>query len=618
MDGGMKAGLLAAVVAFCALQGGSALAWDFTLSVSGNTIIVNVNGMDTSAGQTCAGGSVDIPGGGAFCSQPGLSYRTLTLDCNRIGTHVVYVDVFDATTGNTYQTKTGTIDVTTPPPPTCPVFQIGAQSAMVLTHKYGPETYPRGQTQDAQATLIFKPIQVDPAVTFYLKVVDPKDPSTYRTAAPATNDNIDSGAGRLAFSPSDSGSTTQSFTVGAANSTTFYLNITGFASGDNYEVWASADPNMLTDPNFVCDAGHGCQHVGPLTAWKRVYLEKHQMFRSGLLVVGTAAAGSNQVTVQIPAGLRWHDVALGHGDSIRLVHAPRLDGLDFSTDFHFEDAIVTAIDRVAGHRNQRRLTLAAPLGRSYTQDDSYDLLTALADGVSDGVGNLAAGTYGRNEDYLRTAFDPAYIDMQPVAHQSVTEMPYVPVVRRPDRLANKWFENSPVNLATLARAGNSNVKHVLAASGEPDPNNSTSANVSPFNFGATGIELTAPPAGFNQISRPNWSWSWVGGIERATSTNGNPYYHLDAWKFNGENLVHELAHSFNVNSIFYFGSDYGHCSHTMASNAALGCTMRSSQDPLFVAAQKTNGIIGFHYTSEDDSEYMAMRRLMEPLPTPIR
>jgi hypothetical protein len=118
------------------------------------------------------------------------------------------VQVYDATTGGHHETRTTTVPVTDPPPPTCPAFSFGTKAWMVLTHKYGPEDYPAGQSRDAQAELMFKPTRVDSGTTMYLKVVDAKDPSTYRTAAPATNDNIDSGAGRLAASPSDTGATT--------------------------------------------------------------------------------------------------------------------------------------------------------------------------------------------------------------------------------------------------------------------------------------------------------------------------------------------------------------------------------------------------------------------------
>ena len=86
----------------------------------------------------------------------------------------------------------------------------------------------------------------------------------------------------------------------------------------------------------------------------------------------------------------------------------------------------------------------------------------------------------------------------------------------------------------------------------------------------------------------------------------------------GENLVHELAHTFNVNSIFYYGSDYGHCSKAMAGNPSQNCRMHSSNDPAYVPGQVADGIVGFHYAAEDDSEYMTMRRALEPLSTPVR
>ena len=46
--------------------------------------------------------------------------------------------------------------------------------------------------------------------------------------------------------------------------------------------------------------------------------------------------------------------------------------------------------------------------------------------------------------------------------------------------------------------------------------------------------------------------------------------------------------------------------------------MRSSQDPLHVPAQSGDGILGFHYSSEDDSEYMTIRRATEPIAVPVR
>lgn len=108
--------------------------------------------------------------------------------------------------------------------------------------------------------------------------------------------------------------------------------------------------------------------------------------------------------------------------------------------------------------------------------------------------------------------------------QSVDEIPYGAVLRVPDRIVNKWFENSPVNVLTWARPGNFDVKHVLAGSGA-DPRNPTSANVSgkyrPGRGRCTGVLLASPA----ERERT---------IELGCSTSGNPYNHLGAWKFDGK------------------------------------------------------------------------------------
>ena len=122
---------------------GSAYAWDYTVSYSGNTVIVNVSGMDNSKTQeTCAGASMDDPsGGGAHCGIPGLSFDTVSVTCNRLGAHVLYVEVFDSTTGGTYEVRQTAVNISTPPPPSCPQYLFGAKGSTVLTHKYGPEDY---------------------------------------------------------------------------------------------------------------------------------------------------------------------------------------------------------------------------------------------------------------------------------------------------------------------------------------------------------------------------------------------------------------------------------------------------------------------------------------------
>lgn len=604
-----KSGLWKLLVGTLALLPCTAYAWDFSLSTSGNSIVVHVFGM-VGGRQTCSGASADLDISGRSCSVPGLSSRTHTLTCNRVGAHVVYVSVSDDTTPDGGETRTGTVTVTTPPPFSCPVFEL-MTTPRALTHKYGTEAWPRWQQRDAQVEVIFRPIRVDPGMAIYAKVFDPKDGATYRANA-SNDDNLDPDAGTLAFSPTETGTRNVVFSAGTEPLTTMYLNTTQYAAGDNYVVKASADPDLVNDPNFVCNAASGCVSTVTVTAWKRVYVEKKEMFRRGVSVARPAPAGSREVRVQVPAGLRWNDVALRQGDAIRLLHAPRFNGAELFREFYWEDAVVQDVRRVARRRDQRDLVLVDPLTHAYSDDPS--LPVELPDRIGDGVGYLAAGTYRRNEAYLNATFDPAYVDFWP-ATERVSEVPYVPFVHVANWLANKWFENSPVSM-TGSRRGNPNVKHVLAGSGVPDPDRAT--EISAAHFGETGIDLPDSADVLWHIPEPNYSWTWVAGIETAVSTRGNVMNGLDPWIFNGENLVHELAHTFNVNSLLHFGDDFGHCDRPMAGSPVIGCRMKSNTAPSFNPREAADGIVGFHYSSDLDSEYMTIRRAWEPLAIPAK
>lgn len=594
-----------------ALTGATAYAWDFSVSASGNAIVVSVTGMNNQGTtQTCAGASVDFDLPGAFCGQEGPANLTLSpLTCNRVGTHTVFVKVLDSTTGGKYEVRQGTVDVA-PPPVSCPLFSVFAltRTNTVLTHKFGSEDWPLGQNHDAQTEILFQPIRIDFGTTIYARVLDPEDPSTYRSSVAKPGDNLDSAAGTLSDSPYPLGAKSISFQVGTGVQK-LYLNTTRYAAGDNYIVQVSADARLMSDPAFSCDPATDCRQTAPITAWKRVYLEKHDMFRSGVLIDEAAASGANVISIQIPERASWKQVRIDRGDTIRLMHAPRLDGLDFyGSDFHSEDAVVTAVDRVRGRRERRLITLAQPIRYSYDLDRTYT--NALHDGVADGVGSLAGGVFERNDSYLRAGFDSAYVEFWPLEGK-VREIPFVPIVRGPRSLANKWFENTTVSLFNLARPGNPNVKHVLTGTGVDLTN---SNDITLEEWGSTGVETAASNPG------ANYSWTWVAAIERSVRQRNNDpkfdVYGADPRIINGENLVHELTHAFSVNSFVYYGGDFGHCDNAMKTKLALNCTMRSSQSPAFVRKERADGIVGFHWNGDFDSEYMTIRTATEPILTP--
>jgi hypothetical protein len=583
--------LLLVATAFAA----NALAQDLQVSASGNTIY-----WSTPGGYGCGGANIGpVFLGGASCSATSncsvLPGNSGSIGCNRPGTYEVTGCWYDSVYCKDPKPpvcQTAIVTVSEPPPPSCPEFELYTKTTQALAHKYGPEPWPTGQNRDSQVEIVFKPIRVLSGTTINLRVFDPPDTATYRTNQ-HPGDNFDTAAGTVSLSPSDTGAKTATLTSGD-DPVTIYLNTSSFVAGDNYTVRASADPELISNDNFVC--GTTCRETQPVTVWKRVYLERKRMFRSGVLVAGTASAGQNQVLIEIPRDRAWKNVRLNPGDAIRLVHAPRYDGFDFSNGFYSEDAVVTAVAGVTGNRRRRLLTLADNLQHTYTNDSSYP--EAMADGVSDGVGNLRFGFYERNEGYATPEFGKAFVELFPIP-QGNDEIPFLWYVRRPIWVANKWFENTPVSPST-ARRGNSNVRHVLAGTGMIEGH--------AINTGLLG-QVDIPVAG--SPPEVNDCWTWVRAIEAGNHITSK----FDKWTVNGENVVHELAHTFRVNYTVHDPADTipGHCDRNMASNAALFCTMSHGS---YENGQNGDGVVGFHYSSDDDSEYMTIRRNTEPVPLP--
>ena len=317
------------------------------------------------------------------------------------------------------------------------------------------------------------------------------------------------------------------------------------------------------------------------------------MFRAGGLVVGEAPAGQNQVTVEVPSRVRFRP-----GDAIRLVHAPKLAEFEPFPSFHTEDAVIAPRGVKRVDQGQYLLTLTAPLVNTYAQDPLDPLL---ANGLSDGVGILSEGFYERNEAFINSGFGPAFVEYMD-APQEVRDIPYVPVISQEMHLANKWFENS--GRIGEIRPGESNVRHVLAGTGLLD-RTTRRVQINNSRIGLTWGSLGAP------IPLPNASWTFVQAIENSVGNHRSPFSGLDPWIVNGENCVHELAHTWRVNYEI-FGDNPGHCTENMTGSLAhMACTMNLASYPGY-----GDGIVGFHWVSDDDSEYMTIRKAPEPLPAP--
>ncbi|HEY0140525.1 MAG TPA: hypothetical protein VGF48_06495 [Thermoanaerobaculia bacterium] len=443
------------------------------------------------------------------------------------------------------------------------------RKVLIARHRTDAAYISAAQTNDARIT-IRAHVGV-PGRRVYFRVIDPPDSAWYvPSAARHANDN-QAGPGRL---------TLPSAVSDAEGFATSELLITGRYAGDNYQIEGSLDAA------FSC--GSGCARTAVLTAWKRVYLEKKRMFRAGASIV-EARAGDSVVTVRVPRGVRFRP-----GDRLRFVHAPRLDGSG-PRDFYSEDALIAThgVDRVRNCRDCLILTLTAPLSHTYTIDNS------LADvPLSDGVGLLDEGFYERNESFVKTPFEDAFVQYLDVPQQ-LREVPYAEGLFHRLFLANKWFENSP-HLAGGARPGDPNVKHVLAGSVPWDYQGD------PIDDLLGQVEIGAA----RLLPSPNACWTFVENIEDMVRGN-TPLRNFDAATVNGENVVHELAHTWRVNYAYHRPDDLGHCTKNMVDPAAMMCTMNSAND-----AQLGDGIVNFHWDSDADSEYMNIRLQQEPIPAP--
>lgn len=463
--------------------------------------------------------------------------------------------------------------------PSAPVFAIQFEldetsepddrKVLIARHRTEAAYISAAQTDDARITI--RAHVGTQGRRVYFRVIDPPDSAWYIPSAGRRFNDNQGGPGRL---------TLPSAVSDADGTATTELLITARYAGDNYQVEGSSDAA------FAC--GSGCARTTVLTAWKRVYLEKKRMFRAGASIV-EARAGDRVVTVRVPRGVRFRPE-----DRLRFVHAPRLDGSG-SRDFYSEDAVIAAhgVDRVRNCRDCLVLTLTAPLSRTYSIDNS------LADvPLSDGVGLLDEGFYERNESFVKTPFEDAFVQYLDLPQQ-LREVPYAEGLFHRLFFANKWFENSP-RPASGTRPGDPNVKHVLAGSVPWDFEGETIAGLlGQVEIGAAGL-----------LPSPNACWTFVENIEDVVRGN-TPLRNFDAATVKGENVVHELAHTWRVNYAYHGPNDLGHCTKNMVDPAAMMCTMNSANDD-----QLGDGIVNFHWDSDADSEYMNIRLQQEPIPAP--
>ncbi len=550
------------------------------VSVNGNVIIVTVSGLTGS--QCCAGATVDDPTfNGASCSVPCVAGGTYTINlgCNSVGTHVVYVFALDSST-NGYVVQSQSASVTDPPPPTCPQFDLNVAGTKVLTHQYndafgGTVPYPSGQTADGEIRISLKPRAAPAGTVIYLKVIDPPDGSLYG-APHQSDDNLDPHAGTLT-----GGGKTTSVTLPATGTVDATLKTTQYASGDNYQVEASSDPNLASDPNFVCDPANGCLTTPVITAWKRMYVEMDEMYRTSQLIAARSLIGDSVVYVN-GRGFR-------KGDAVRLIHAPstsRVEPQDVD-GFYSEDRVVVDFsrNRNANQAGAYAVTLDVPLTRPYYTDGIVAGATPIGDAIVDLTKNTDP-LHHFSDQYLATGYAASFVEIVKASSSGIG-LPFYDAMTPDDMftVGKKWFA------ARESAAVPSNFGMAVAGSARAPV--------------GTGLSL-------GTTATTRYSYVWVDSIDAATSGPKSKYpltSGLNAFIVSGEVLVHEVAHQWSVNP----GYPDGHCDKK-SYDGLQWCQMDSPQN----TGTYGDGIIKFHYAgateASADSEYITIRKTGEPKP----
>ncbi|MEA2571166.1 MAG: hypothetical protein QOI24_3167 [Acidobacteriota bacterium] len=551
---------------------------EWQVATQGNDIVVTV-GSGLSGKQCCRGASIDYPSLGASCSQacPANPVITQRFSCNAVGTHTVYAFWSDDKTNGSYVVETKTIDVTDPPAPNCPQFDLVVRSTKVLTHKFGASlgaaaVYPNGQTTDGELPITLVTRAAAPGTQIYLRVVDPEDAAAY-SKPPQKNDNVDTGRGTI------SGARTATVTLPQTGGVDVILQTSLNASGDNYQVQASANPSIQTDPSFVCDWTTFCQSSGNITAWKRLYVEMDEMYRTSSLVGERSLVGATTI---------YTDGSFSRGNNVRMIHAPsfgRADAAD-TAGFYSEDRVILNVAKNSNpaHKGKYAITLDKALTQPYYLD-----IVVLNTQLGDAIVNLS-----QNADPLYH-FDPQYV-------AGAFAEAFVEVITSPTGGVGVPFY-AAMNDGSMAAVGN---KWFAAKTGPSTPSNFGLAIAA-----STRASLTTPNALSLGTTGGIFSYVWRQTIDTATAGPKSKYpltSGLNATTVSGEVLVHELAHQWNVNT----GYPGNECDKKSYANAVNYCHGNGPQN----SGQYGDGIIKFHYVGSSpanaDSEYMTIRKAADP------
>jgi hypothetical protein len=354
---------VAAALAFGTLAAFSASA-QLSVSVSGNSINYFAGGGQQSDSDYCVT-SVYIDGRSVLANGTAPPCRSTptnsgTISCNTVGVHVIsaYANSPNADDSPRFLGQQ-TVTVTTLPPLACQInnqidfeitdFTDGNDRRVLLTRSTpglpnSPNPpYPHYQellSRDRAVLVAFRTVVggvQTPGVDVELKVIDAGDGAPYIAGAPGVVQPVPG-----AHPPDNLGTTMA--TLGGSGITPNVPTVTySTTSGANGYVAAELelDPTAKAGDNWRVQATmtlpDGSAKItktsGPINAWKRMFVEKKQMFRRGLQLATDAPMGVPSVVVRdLPISAAGERFA--RNDFVMLMHAPPYGQAKTASSFH--------------------------------------------------------------------------------------------------------------------------------------------------------------------------------------------------------------------------------------------------------------------------------------------
>jgi hypothetical protein len=522
-------------------------------------------------------------------------------------------------------------------------FELSAATAederKVLMNRWRTETlyaYPSSAQQDA-ATIDHDPIssvvQRDhhirikgtitnqsgtplPNADFYIRVVDPPDPSTYVPAAEVhRGDNLRATSIIAGSHPTWGWA---SMTADAEGRFSAVLPTTSSAAGDNVQLEASAAWLPYLASEARCTPALGCYTSGVLTAWRRLYVERDRMLRKGSFLTQDALPGVNTLSVVSTAD--FSGASASAPIAAILIHG---DGPEVSTPNNYYETVY-----VVRAQNNGRLTLQSPITRSYNAVISATEPTKRA---GDAIGRYATTAdvwpayldpsvrfFGATNCATPPACDSLYVDMKVLEEGpgKPNKAPYLPFVstcsamRYCVEVAQRFFD---------ARLGQSTLPgHVhFAAATTLEPNANT--------FTTNTVAMTIGDNDQNQKERSDGRaggiFVWNRSVDLAIAGGSTLYAGLSSSRVIEEVSAHELVHIFDVNPPAFGAigiATSGHCTDDpgapaggpVASNGTGHCIMSLNR----TNAERGDGLFGLHIFPWTTSELRRVRARPDPIP----